>query len=427
MNVSPTDDQTAREPEAPSSRPTTDRRQRRVRSLALLLISGSLLVTMYVVNPDGRHYAMAAISDLVDRLNQPAPCPEHLELMRDAAVHLYEEEWDEAFEIYEKLCVDDPDVPDAWYGMGLCLQQFRDHHGAIEAYRRAVTDPIVGSLAEYRLATQYVLTDQDDLALDALDRAFRTGFRDVDRARNDPALNLIRDDPRFYIPPAPEQVTFTTAGGERLSYFLVLPRDFDPNRSYPTLLAFSGSTQDQAMTGFMLDVYWGMQAHYQEWIVVAPMAVSGRGGFAYADDHLLIPELLDDLQSRYLIEGDRVHLAGYSNGGSTIFKLATQFPDRFQSVTALPVYEIRPGVLEQLPRLEGMTITLLYGELDTGPSADSSITLHDRLAALDIESTLTMMRGEMHHLTSLTGDRFMAMMEHVRDRTFAAVRDTIAH
>lgn len=52
-------------------------------------------------------------------------------------------------------------------------------------------------MAHYNLACSYALTDRTEEALEALDRAVRAGYRDVDWMSRDRDLKGLHGDPRF--------------------------------------------------------------------------------------------------------------------------------------------------------------------------------------------------------------------------------------
>jgi predicted peptidase len=135
-------------------------------------------------------------------------------------------------------------------------------------------------------------------------------------------------------------LTFTTAlaaqpavfeeleleGGQKLAYALVLPKGFDPVRSYPALLALPPGGQDRAMVEAGLERYWGEAAAERGWIVVSPVAPR-LTFFQGAETQL--PALLEHVRSRYTIERGRFHLAGVSMGGISAFRLALDRPELY--------------------------------------------------------------------------------------------------
>ncbi len=381
--------------------------------MVLLLLLA--VVTTYAAQPQARKYAGEAFASVIQFVTEkepvkPAP---HRVLMMEAAELFWQKRWDEANDIYERLCEMRPDAPEVWFGLGLSRHHLGDYAGAIEANLKALSAPDLAPAALFSLAEEYAITGKTQDALDALDRALHLGFQDFERIAKSSALDPIRADVRSMMPPAPEFHAFTFRDGTTIQYSLVLPRDFDESKTYPTLLGFSRSRQNMNAAGFALDNYWGLQAHYQDWIVISPLS-PGRASYTQLDAHWLLPELLDHFERRFNIEGGKFHLAGFSNGGTSSFKMATDYPDRFQSVTTFPCYEISEEAFDRLYELKGMRISLFYGDQDDGPSVETSRKIYARLIELGIETSLTVYRDEGHVVTSLMGDRLMTLLDSLR-------------
>jgi len=390
----------------------------RGKALLLLVIPLIALAVLYAANPRARELTGSALNDLFDKISSltvrtPEPDPTQA-LLADATRHIARKNWADAESVYQQLHELHPDAVDVWFGLGLCRHNLQDFEGAIEANLKAIAEPNhLAATAAYSLAAEYALTGRTDESFRMFDRAFQWGYRNAEKLASDPALDSLRGDPRFRVPPMPEYHTFTSSDGRTVQYALVLPDDFDEARSYPALLGLAGARQDRNFVDEGLTNYWGVQASLRGWIVVSPVS-RGGGGFFHGDDYRLIPELLDDLSGRARIEGGRFHAAGFSNGGTASFNVATAFPEYFQSVTAFPVYEITPETGDRLDALRGMKVRLFYGELDGGPSVEATTTAHRRLRALGIDSVLTPIPEDYHVPLTLMCDELMKFLDTLR-------------
>lgn len=201
------------------------------------------------------------------------------------------------------------------------------------------------------------------------------------------------------------------AGGGTLRFALVLPRDFDPQRSYPALLALPPGGQDERMVEAGLERYWGRQAAERGWLVASPVAPEGVMFFRGSERYL--QELLAHLRASYKIEGGRFHLAGNSNGGLSAFRIALDHPDDFLSLLALPGFPPDDRDFERLERLAGKPVRLFVGGRDKGWIEPMQRT-RDVLAGLGADVTLTVLPGEGHVPPSLDGGRFMDELTAVR-------------
>src|SRR6476646_4736570 len=67
-----------------------------------------------------------------------------------------------------------------------------------------------------------------------------------------------------------------TIAGMNLHYKVVLPRDYDPEKSYPAVLAFPPGSQGNDMVQVTLLQNWAGEAQRRGYIVVIPAAPNGH-------------------------------------------------------------------------------------------------------------------------------------------------------
>src|SRR5690349_21652440 len=127
-----------------------------------------------------------------------------------------------------------------------------------------------------------------------------------------------------------------TIAGLPLNYKVVLPRDYDPEKAYPAILAFPPGGQTLDMVFVTLNRNWAPEAQKRGYIVVIPAAPVGR--LFVQDGARVFPEFLDKLLADYKIRGNKFHIAGMSNGGLSAFHIAASYPQYFLSVTGFPGY-----------------------------------------------------------------------------------------
>lgn len=125
-----------------------------------------------------------------------------------------------------------------------------------------------------------------------------------------------------------------TFGGMKVEYKVVLPNPFDPARAYPTVLAFGGGPQTMQMVDSGLNRYWAAEARRRGYIIVSPAAPDGQ--LFFENGARAFPEFLDMILRDYSVQGGRMHIAGFSNGGLSAFHIASLYPKYFWSVTGLP-------------------------------------------------------------------------------------------
>lgn len=145
--------------------------------------------------------------------------------------------------------------------------------------------------------------------------------------------------------PFPGNVTRTIAvtGLGNRSYYLHLPPDYTPTRSWPLLLALRGSTSPASMATAAQQVRsdWSGWADGGGFIVLAPVGTSTQGGWGASGDGAELSAALDDAFANYNVERSRIYLWGFSAGAHFGHALALNNTDFFAA------YGVSAGSLEQ--------------------------------------------------------------------------------
>ena len=146
-----------------------------------------------------------------------------------------------------------------------------------------------------------------------------------------------------------------------LTYAVVTPENFDPEKTYPAVLALPPGDGSREMVENALQSYWGY-GKPRGYIVVNPVAPDGVLFFDGAEEK--IPVLLDEVARKYKIEGGRFHIAGISNGGISAFRIAEDYPKRFCSLAAFPGLPANERDFGRLADIHAMPMLLVVGEQD---------------------------------------------------------------
>ncbi|MBX3285762.1 MAG: hypothetical protein KF703_10505 [Actinobacteria bacterium] len=174
--------------------------------------------------------------------------------------------------------------------------------------------------------------------------------------------------------PGDVAATFASGGVAR-AYRLSVPPSYDPDEPAPLIVNLHGSGSNALQASVYGDV--PRAAAERGVIVVTPEAVDGRwelGGTGPDADFLVA--LLDDVEGRYCVDLDRVHLMGMSLGAWKAAATACSFPDRFASV-ALVTVEVFPGSCDPMPVIAfhgTADATVAYGE--GGGTVDDADTVN---------------------------------------------------
>lgn len=208
-------------------------------------------------------------------------------------------------------------------------------------------------------------------------------------------------------------------------YTLILPDG--PTGPLPLVIALHGAHQpiEHFRKAWTMDAV----AQREGFVVAYPEAVAGRWGYSdrrpaplpdrdeLADDIGFIEALVATLAAQGVADPDRVHVAGFSNGGLMAWTLACQRPDRFRAIAAMATGMFDHQV-ERCPPMHLVPLAVLAGTNDWVQAYDGTVTDHDRL--LSLPETLEFWRR-------LRGCRTMTPRELPRredsDRTRAVVMD----
>lgn len=135
-------------------------------------------------------------------------------------------------------------------------------------------------------------------------------------------------------PKDPQVHTITQPGDEAPTvYTVLLPPEYHPLRSYPTVVALhSGDGPQQAIA------WWGPEAARRGYIVIVPeYQIPGqRRGYHFTpSEHATVELSLRDARRRYAIDSDRVFLGGQLSGADMAWDYGLAHPDEFAGVVVI--------------------------------------------------------------------------------------------
>lgn len=154
-----------------------------------------------------------------------------------------------------------------------------------------------------------------------------------------------------------KKLVYTDSRGTRLNCRMYLPKDYDPAKKYPMVLAMHGAglwgadNESQLMNCFNLGVsVWQNREKYGECIILVPQTaervswVTGDGTYPWYEEGShnysiesfeisrylsAVTELLDDVCSSYSVDESRQYVGGFSMGGYATWYLIMAYPERF--------------------------------------------------------------------------------------------------
>jgi pimeloyl-ACP methyl ester carboxylesterase len=113
-------------------------------------------------------------------------------------------------------------------------------------------------------------------------------------------------------------------------YWLQLPPEYHPGRSYPVLIVLHAAEEK---ANIML-ARWSQLAARHGYILVAPVwGVGARSTYQYSErEHALVLDMIRDLRRRFNVDSDRIFLYGREQGGLMAYDLGLSHPDQFAGV-----------------------------------------------------------------------------------------------
>ena len=189
-----------------------------------------------------------------------------------------------------------------------------------------------------------------------------------------------------------------TIDGTVVEYISLVPAGFSTGDTAPVLLALPPGAQDAGMATAIVRDILQVEALARGWVVVSPAAPDGE--LFFQGSERFIPGFIDFIESWVSPEGGGVHLAGVSNGGISSFRVATQNPDRFRSVTVFPGFPTSDADIEALDALTHLPVHMFVGERDTG-WIDPMESAANRLTELGADVTYEVFPNEGHIIGTL--------------------------
>lgn len=208
------------------------------------------------------------------------------------------------------------------------------------------------------------------------------------------------------------QMQVTLSDGRTLNYWYIRPEGFDAAKAYPVVLALPPGPQTRPMVSAALNMFDPV-ARERGWVVISLEASDGRlfvreGG---AD----IPALVSHLRSWCLVEGDKLFLAGASNGGVSAFRAALDEPTRYRAIAAYPGFAPEEDDYRHFDRLKTIPIRIFCGGDDTVAWHNATKRTQTTAAAAGCDATLEFLPTEGHVMRSISGAKILDMFQPMRE------------
>ena len=188
--------------------------------------------------------------------------------------------------------------------------------------------------------------------------------------------------------------------GTPVHYKLILPKDYDPTKAYPAILAFPPGSQTMDMVLTTTERNWRPEAEKRGYIVVVPAAPGGK--LFFEEGARVFPAFIEQILKEYKIQDGKFHIAGMSNGGLSAFHIAASYPQYFWTVTGFPGY-LDDATPAHVSALAKMCINMHVGELDNGWLQAMQAQAKE-FRATGYTVSFTIEKGQSHVISTLSGE-----------------------
>jgi phospholipase/carboxylesterase len=281
-----------------------------------------------------------------------------------------------------------------------------------------VRSNVTDSAAVYELARCYGRLGKAELAAKYLERADKAGYEAIGRAPQDASFASVRGSEAFRA--AMERIERASAeraeqlgeivhvaGSAYLECRLLLPKDYDPQKEYPAVIALHG------MTSRPEDVLEPCTALEQRdfYLVVprAPYSLPVRGSIGYSwrvvgaesrevSDTSWSMSEQDVIGVLAWLKGEhkvgKVYLLGISQGAALALTTGIRYHDQLEGVVAFGSWLDRSEVsAEALEAAKGLRVFLAHGTEDPVIPITTGMAARDRLKAAGYDVTFHEFKG----------------------------------
>ena len=110
-----------------------------------------------------------------------------------------------------------------------------------------------------------------------------------------------------------KQDNFKAYNGVEFEYTVLLPGDYNGDKSYKTVIAFAGMDSDKDLADWSIQNLWKHQQHYNS-IIVVPRVPVGKPHWISHPIHHGLNDFIKYIHNNYQVKDGKVHFLGYKDG-----------------------------------------------------------------------------------------------------------------
>ena len=189
--------------------------------------------------------------------------------------------------------------------------------------------------------------------------------------------------------------------GETVNYAIQLPKDFDPNKTYPVAIGPSEVKGDDDQS-----FYWRGTKDTYGWILADFPIYNSASRIEQ------VQAFLEHLRTKYKVEGNKFHTICFSANSAGIFDTVIKIPEDFHSIMGMAG---NPGTrdVNKLGSLKGVKVRFVVGDRDTY-WMNAAKDRHARLKDAEVDTDIEIIKNGQHVLTQLIGEGVITRMDKLR-------------
>lgn len=141
-------------------------------------------------------------------------------------------------------------------------------------------------------------------------------------------------------------VSFAINDSIKTSFFVHLPKDYNPNKSYPLLFFLHGAVRYNQLSDYQLaswvlydwNRYYTKYAERNEVILVFPKGSRKFNWMTSDDGFFMIPKIVTLVKKTLNVDDDKVFISGHSNGATGAFSYLMKQPSLFAGFYGFNTY-----------------------------------------------------------------------------------------
>ncbi|MGG5507659.1 MULTISPECIES: alpha/beta hydrolase-fold protein [unclassified Myroides] len=210
------------------------------------------------------------------------------------------------------------------------------HEDAVEECENLIDDPrwqvVLKEASKQKKQFEFALKSEEEVF-------FQTKLQVLYTPENGKEVYEQLKNELVFLPKAQRDysLSFQLNDSTKTSYFIHLPKNYNPTKSYPLLFFLHGAVRYSPLLDFQTaemnlggwNRYYTKYADQHGVILVFPSANKQYNWMTSDEGFFMIPAILKDIKSAINVDDDKVFLAGHSNGATGVFsylmKNATPF------------------------------------------------------------------------------------------------------